>query len=100
MAIEQEWWKDKLAEDIYTNLKLKELTLPTYYGKSSHLWLRRHLVDWLSVIVGELGICSTAHHLAIYLLDYFMDNMQIEKYYLHLMALCCLLVAGEGGGVT
>lgn len=94
MAIEQEWWQNKLAEDIYATLKLKEQTIPHYLGQSSQLWIRRHLVDWLSVIVGELGICASSQHLAVYLLDYFMDGLEVELCYLHLVALSCLLIAG------
>lgn len=30
MAIEQDWWKNKLAEEIYATLKLKEQTLPAF----------------------------------------------------------------------
>lgn len=51
-------------------------------------------MDWLSVIVGELGICATAQHLAIYLLDQFMDGLEVEMCFLHLVALTCLLLAG------
>ncbi|XP_060559930.1 cyclin-J-like [Ruditapes philippinarum] len=93
MAIEQEWWKNKLAEDIYATLKLKEQTIPQFHAQSSQLWIRRHLVDWLAVIVSEIGICATAQHLAVYLLDYFMDGLEVELCYMHLMALTCLLIA-------
>jgi hypothetical protein len=96
MAIEQEWWKNKLAEDIYATLKLKEQTIPQFHAQSSQLWIRRHLVDWLAVIVSEIGICATAQHLAVYLLDYFMDGLEVELCYMHLMALTCLLIAGTG----
>ena len=30
MAIEQDWWKNKLAEDIYATLRFKEQTLPAF----------------------------------------------------------------------
>jgi len=30
MAIEQDWWRNKLAEDIYATLRLKEQTLPPF----------------------------------------------------------------------
>ncbi|KAL4231036.1 hypothetical protein ACF0H5_008619 [Mactra antiquata] len=93
MAIEQVWWQNKLAEDIYATLKLKEQTIPHYNGNSSQLWIRRHLVDWLAVIVTENGICATSQHLAVYLLDYFMDGLEVELSYLHLVALACLLIA-------
>ncbi|XP_052227638.1 cyclin-J-like [Dreissena polymorpha] len=93
MAIEQEWWQNKLAEDIYATLKLREQTVPALQGNSTQLWMRRHLVDWLSEIVGELGVCATAQHLAVHLLDHFMDGLEVEMAYLHLAALTCLLLA-------
>ncbi|XP_052771208.1 cyclin-J-like [Mya arenaria] len=93
MTVEQEWWRNKLAEDIYATLRLKEQTLPHFQGVSPQLWIRRHLVDWLSMIVGELDICATAQHLAVYLLDIFMEGLEVELCYLHLVALTCLLLA-------
>lgn len=33
MAIEQDWWRNKLAEDIYATLRLKEQTLPAFQVK-------------------------------------------------------------------
>ena len=93
--IEQEWWKNKLAEDIYATLKAKEQSLPPFRAQSPQLWIRRHLVDWLAVIVGELRVCSTAQHLGIYLMDYFMDSVEVEQSQLHLVAIVCLLIAGN-----
>ena len=100
MAIEQEWWKNKLAEDIYETLKLKEQFIPVYHGHSPQLAMRRHLVDWISVIRGDLEICAMAQHLAVYLLDYFMDNLEVEPKYLHLVALVCLLIASMYTGMS
>ena len=36
MAIEQDWWKIKLAEDIYATLRFKEQTLPAFKVQSLH----------------------------------------------------------------
>ncbi|WAR22528.1 CCNJ-like protein, partial [Mya arenaria] len=52
-------------------------------GVSPQLWIRRHLVDWLSMIVGELDICATAQHLAVYLLDIFMEGLEFEEHCEH-----------------
>ena len=93
--IEQEWWKNKLAEDIYATLKAKEQSLPQFKAQSPQLWIRRHLVDWLAVVVGELRVCPTAQHLGIYLMDYFMDSLEVEQSQLHHIAIVCLLIAGN-----
>ena len=93
--LEQEWWKNKLAEDIYATLKAKEQSLPLFRAQSQQLWIRRHLVDWLAVIAGELRICNTAQHLGVYLLDYFMDHVEVEQSQIHLVAIVCLVIAGS-----
>ncbi|ESO93088.1 hypothetical protein LOTGIDRAFT_119939 [Lottia gigantea] len=91
--LEQEWWKNVIAADIYTTLKQREHEIPQFHCQSLKLWSRRHLVDWLSVIVEQLHIESMAHHLAVYLLDYFLDKMDVEHCHLYLLAMTCLRLA-------
>ena len=78
---------------VWLHLKEKEQSIPVYHGHSPQIAMRRHLVDWISVIRGELEICTMAQHLAVYLLDNFMDKLEVEQKYLHLVALVCLLIA-------
>jgi hypothetical protein len=39
---------------------------------------RRHLVDWTSIVAEKLKLTSTTLHLAIKILDYFMDGHDIQ----------------------
>jgi len=64
-------------------------------GCSPQLWARRHLVDWMSEVVGRLGVCATAQHLAVHLLDTFLAGLEVELPYIHLVAATCILLAGN-----
>ena len=93
--ITMDWWKidRETAQDIHTNLKQKEKTLPLFFGQSPQIMSRRYLVDWLAIIADSYDLCSTARHLAVLLLDYFMDKFDIEEQQLRIVALGCLLIA-------
>ena len=51
-------------------------------------------MDWVATICERCDITSETLHLAITCLDHFMDKYSIEDAQLHLIALCCLLIAG------
>jgi hypothetical protein len=87
------WWNDPLAKDIHNTLRYKENHLPTFYAQSPQIASRRYLVDWLAIICDKYQICPTARHLAVMLLDCFMDKYNIVDHQLRLVALGCLLVA-------
>ena len=92
--MEKEWWKTQLAVDIHENLREKETRLPTFTSASPQLKLRRYLVDWLAVICESVKSSHGVLHLAIFLMDQFMDKFDIQEPQLHLVALTCLLLAG------
>jgi len=95
MELVSDWWNCSLADDHYVCLRQKELRhLPTYQARSPQLCLRLHIVDWLAILCDTTGVCMTARHLAVALLDYFMDRHVIEKSHLTLVALSCLHIAG------
>lgn len=93
VTMEKEWWKDPLADDIHHTLRQKEATLPAYFARSPQLCVRRYLVDWLAVLCEKFELCTTARHLTVTLLDFFMDKFNIEEPQLKLVALGSLLVA-------
>jgi len=96
MELVADWWNCSLADDHYVCLRQKELRqLPTYRARSPQLGLRLHVVDWLAIVCDTTGICMTARHLAVALLDYFMDHFIIEKCHITLVALSCLHIAGK-----
>jgi hypothetical protein len=93
--MENEWWKNKISEDIYETLRGKEQYRPTFHGHSPQLWFRRHLVDWLAIVVETFYLSTTSQHLAVYLMDYFMDKLEVDQNHLHLLAMACLSIAGK-----
>jgi hypothetical protein len=51
-------------------------------------------VTWLRAVAEELNLNNASVHLAVYLLDIFMDNHKIVEERLKLVALVCILLAG------
>ena len=95
MMMENEWWKSQLAQEIHDVLREKEARLPPFTSSSPQIKLRRFLVDWLAVISEKIKCSHGVLHLAVYYMDYFMDKFDIQEPQLHLVALSCLLLAGE-----
>ncbi|XP_072533130.1 cyclin-J isoform X1 [Salminus brasiliensis] len=95
MELEGQWWKGQLAGDIYHALRYKELRLPVFKGQSPQLNLRRYFADLIAIVSNRFRLCPTARHLAVYLLDLFMDRYDISVQQLHLVALSCLLLASK-----
>ncbi|ELW49299.1 60S ribosomal protein L23a [Tupaia chinensis] len=81
--------------DIHQALRYKELKLPSYKGQSPQLSLRRYFADLIAIVSNRFTLCPSARHLAVYLLDLFMDRYDISIQQLHLVALSCLLLAKE-----
>ncbi|KAM4606957.1 cyclin-J [Polymixia lowei] len=95
MELEDQWWKGQLAADIYKALRYKELKLPSYKGQSPQLNLRRYFADLIAVVSNRFRLCPAARHLAVYLLDLFMDRYDITVQQLHMVSLSCLLLASK-----
>ena len=91
----EDWWKrEGVAGDIHSYLRDKEKTLPPYFCSSPQLGSRRYLVDWLAILAQMHDLCDRSQHLAVMLLDFFMDHHAITEGSLKQVALCCLVVAG------
>ncbi|XP_067909432.1 cyclin-J [Heterodontus francisci] len=95
MELEEQWWKGQMVADIHQALRIKELRLPPYKSHSPQLNTRRYFADLLAIISNHFHLCPTARHLAVYLLDLFMDRYDISVQQLHLVALSCLLLASK-----
>ncbi|KAL3836910.1 hypothetical protein ACJMK2_022316 [Sinanodonta woodiana] len=93
MATEQDWWKNRLAEDIYVTLRIKEHSLQVYHGRSPQLWMRPALVNWICMLTQRLDVSATTQHLAVYLLDYFLDGKKVDFNKLFLVAETCFILA-------
>ncbi|KPP79407.1 cyclin-J-like, partial [Scleropages formosus] len=74
---------------------MKELKLPAYKGQSPQLSFRRYFADLIAIVSNRFRLCPTARHLAVYLLDLFMDRYDVSVQQLHVVALSCLLLASK-----
>ncbi|XP_075922052.1 cyclin-J-like isoform X1 [Petromyzon marinus] len=88
-----EWWQGELADDIYRVLREKELSLPRFCARSPQLHLRRYFVDLLATLSEHLQLSVATHHLAISMLDMFMDRHNITVRCLYTCSICCLIIA-------
>ncbi|XP_069546017.1 cyclin-J [Brachyistius frenatus] len=95
MELEDQWWKGQLAADMYQALRYKELKLPSYKGQSPQLNLRRYFADLIAIVSNRFRLCPAARHLAVYLLDLFMDRYDVTVQQLHMVSLSCLLLASK-----
>lgn len=73
----------------------QELKLPTYQAQSPQIGMRRYFADLLAVLSNRYQLCPTARHLAVYLLDLFMDHYDVAVRQLYVIALSCLLLASK-----
>ncbi|RXM36600.1 Cyclin-J [Acipenser ruthenus] len=69
--------------------------MPSYKGQSPQLNLRRYFADLIAIVSNRFRLCPPARHLAVYLLDLFMDRYDISVQQLHVVALSCLLLASK-----
>ncbi|XP_007548432.1 cyclin-J-like protein [Poecilia latipinna] len=95
MERELQWWKGQLASDIHQSLRIKELKLPVYRANSPQIGMRRYFADLLAILSNRYQLCPTARHLAVYLLDLFMDHYDVAVKQLYIIALSCLLLASK-----
>ncbi|XP_007903756.2 cyclin-J-like protein, partial [Callorhinchus milii] len=73
----------------------QELKLPVYKALSPQIALRRYFADLLAILSNRYQLCPTARHLAVYLLDLFMDHYDVAVKQLYVIALSCLLLASK-----
>lgn len=57
--------------------------------------MRRYFADLLAVLSNRYQLCPAARHLAVYLLDLFMDHYDVAVRQLYVIALSCLLLASK-----
>ncbi|XP_062443184.1 cyclin-J-like protein [Rhea pennata] len=66
-----------------------------YKAHSPQIGMRRYFIDLLAILSNRCNLCSTARHLAIYLLDLFMDRYDISVKQLYVTSIACLLLASK-----
>ncbi|XP_061818480.1 cyclin-J isoform X1 [Nerophis lumbriciformis] len=72
-----------------------ELKLPSFKSQSPQLNLRRYFADLIAIVSNHFRLCPAARHLAVYLLDLFMDHYDVTVQQLHMVSLSCLLLASK-----
>ncbi|KAF7249164.1 Cyclin-J [Varanus komodoensis] len=93
--MEEPWWKGELVAEIHQTLRLKELKLPLYKAHSPQIGMRHYFADLLAVLSNRCRLCPTARHLAVYLLDLFMDSYDVALRQLYVISVACLLLASK-----
>ncbi|XP_073746530.1 cyclin-J-like protein isoform X3 [Callorhinus ursinus] len=94
--MDEPWWEGRVASDVHCTLREKELKLPAFRAHSPLLKSRRFFIDILNLLSGHCQLCPTARHLAVYLLDHFLDRYNITaSKQLYAVAVSCLLLASK-----
>jgi len=81
--------------ETFAYMRQRESKLSTYKRRSPQLEHRRVLVDWLCTKGESLEFPKSTIHMALVLLDRFMDCHSIEMEHLHFVCLACLSVSGK-----
>ena len=89
------WWHNDLADEIYENLKKREIEFPDIGLESPNLYDRPSLVYYICYVADCLNMTNATKFLAVRLLDGYMDKHAIMPCRLKLMALACLSVSCE-----
>lgn len=76
-------------------MRQRESKLPRYKRKSPQLQHRRILIDWICTSGESLEFHKSTIHLAVILLDRFMDGHKIESKSLHFVCLACLSLSAK-----
>jgi len=94
MELSGKWWRSDVASQVHATLTERERARKrVFQGRSPQLTYRRQLVDWITSIAERHKLGLTSLHLAVYLLDFFMDNFDVSRNQLNLVAMGCLSVA-------
>ncbi|KAM5299141.1 cyclin-J-like protein [Ctenodactylus gundi] len=94
--MDEPWWEGRVASDVHGALREKELKLPAFQAHSPLLKSRRFFVDILTLLSSHCQLCPAARHLAVYLLDHFMDRCGLAtSKQLYTVAVSCLVLASK-----
>jgi len=66
-----------------------------FRGRSPQMSYRKYLIKSLKQLSDKLGLAATTFHVAVHLLDYFMDSHGIEPHQLTLTATSCLFLSAK-----
>lgn len=83
------------TKDIHAHMRALESYGKTYCPEARYLKFRRVLGDFLSEVSEDFGLSSCTVHVAIGYLDRFLQQANVARNRLQLVAMCCLLVAAK-----
>ena len=81
--------------ETFAYMRRRESKLSTFKRRLPQIEHRRVLVDWLCTKGESLEFPKSTIHLALVLLDRFMDCHSIEMEHLHFVCLACMSVSGK-----
>jgi len=81
---------DMTRHDSYRLLREREQTIPNCKGRSLQLDSRWRVVDWIS----SFEFPHTVIHLAVLLLDLYLDTYVVLPSQLYAVAIGCIVIAG------
>lgn len=88
-------WCTEYADDILSHLRRIEVNRKVIMYKSPQISHRSKLVTLIKTVAEDECLGRVTVHLAVYLLDVFMDTYKIIASKLNLVALVCLLIASK-----
>ncbi|KAF2885255.1 hypothetical protein ILUMI_20921, partial [Ignelater luminosus] len=91
--VQNETWNKEYAEDYKSIIKQKELLKIPFSHQSPQIFYRKSIVEHLKDFAAKKRLSHSCLHLAVYMLDVFMDNHSILPARLYLVANVCLLLA-------
>jgi len=95
-SVQQSLIGSEYTLDVLKWLKKKEQQKSSQcQQKSPQLDMRGHLVEWTIDVAEKLGLCSETLHLAIKIVDLFMDGHDIQNPQLYLVCLGSLMIASK-----
>jgi len=88
-------WPIEYAAEHAELCRIKECERQDFRFQSPQIQSRPYLVCWIGTVAEKFQVCTCTLHLAVFIMDTFMDNHTIDLDRLHLVALVCLLVAAK-----
>lgn len=81
--------------EVYKYMLSREDSVPAFGHHSPQLKHRLSLVEWISSSCHRFTLTATCVHLAVIILDQFMDNFIIDDEQLYLLAISCVQISGK-----
>lgn len=86
--------EDIYEEEMHKTLQRKELALPKPVNGSLQCKYRSVLVSWIQDVSRFFELTMTSCHLAVALMDYFMEDDTVPTDHPFLVAICCVQIGG------